>query len=238
VQFLQTAPLPVHPPLALLVSDHQNHQINRFFLISVISVDQWQGSCFSIFNLWQFSAIPGPPDRAAFAWAGVGFWQSLATLCLCPSAGDLTPHSVLLKTKVKPQFERPVKRLSMSFFSVFQGSNSRSISAAFFVFTVRSAEGYKPFQLPCSTRPYLGGRQPGATSFFCQRTCPLPAKGAHFFISYFIRLCQVPWDSSFQRKSHLSIVLPSDRDSGFQFGFFGAFGISGNFFPRPLRPLR
>jgi hypothetical protein len=39
-------------------------------------------------------------------------------------------------------------------------------------------------------------------------------------------------------KVPMRLGLRSDKDSGFQFGFFGTFGISGNFSPRPLRPLR
>jgi hypothetical protein len=69
-------------------------------------------------------------------------------LCLRPSARDPTPHSPLLKTNIKPQFEKPVKRLSMPFFSVFQRSNLAQFQPSFSVFTVRSAEGRKPFQVP------------------------------------------------------------------------------------------
>ena len=60
-----------------------------------------------------------------------------------PSATDPTPLEVLLKTKAQPQFERPVKRLSMPFFSVFLCSNPAQFQLSFSVFTVRSAEGYK-----------------------------------------------------------------------------------------------
>ncbi len=77
----------------------------------------------------------------------------LAALCLCPSARDPTPHSALLQTKAKVQFERPVKRLSKPLFSVFPGSNPAQFWPSFSVFTVRSAEGRKPFQLACSAHP-------------------------------------------------------------------------------------
>src|SRR6476646_4467135 len=60
-----------------------------------------------------------------------------------PSATDPTPHKVLLKTKAKVQFERPVKRLSTSFFYVFQQSNPTQFQPSFSVLTVRSAEGRK-----------------------------------------------------------------------------------------------
>src|SRR6478752_6211288 len=58
----------------------------------------------------------------------------LAALCLRLSATTPTPHSALLKTKAKVQFDRPVKRLSKRFFYVFQQSKSDSISALFFGF--------------------------------------------------------------------------------------------------------
>src|SRR5207344_3528891 len=48
---------------------------------------------------------------------------SAAALCLCPSATAPTPLEVLLKTKAQPQFERPVKRLSIPIFYVFKQSN-------------------------------------------------------------------------------------------------------------------
>jgi hypothetical protein len=46
-----------------------------------------------------------------------------------------------LKTKAEPQFDRPVKSLSTSLFSVFQGSNRGQFGPFFPVSTVRSAEG-------------------------------------------------------------------------------------------------
>jgi len=52
----------------------------------------------------------------------------------------------LLKTKIKPQFERPVQSLSTSLFPVFQGSNRGQFQPCFSVFTVRSAEGRKPLE--------------------------------------------------------------------------------------------
>jgi hypothetical protein len=66
-----------------------------------------------------------------------------APLCLRPSARDPTPHSALLKTKAKPEFDKTVTRLSMPFFPVFQGFNPAQFQPDFSVFTVRSAEGYK-----------------------------------------------------------------------------------------------
>jgi hypothetical protein len=56
-------------------------------------------------------------------------------------AAPPTPDRALLKTKVKVQFEKPVKRLSTPPFPVFQGSNQAQFQPVFFVFTVRSAEG-------------------------------------------------------------------------------------------------
>ena len=80
------------------------------------------------FRCRRFRAIPAIGARAM-------------VLCLCPSATTPTPHRALLKAKVKVQFERPFKRLSKSFFSVFQGSNPGQFQVTFSVFTVRSAEG-------------------------------------------------------------------------------------------------
>jgi hypothetical protein len=71
---------------------------------------------------------------------------------LCPSATDPTPLALLLKTKVKPKFDRAVTDRSKPFFSVFHVYNSSQFQLLFSSFTVRSAEGYKPFQLPCGTR--------------------------------------------------------------------------------------
>jgi hypothetical protein len=64
-----------------------------------------------------------------------------ATLCLCPSAIDPPPVSVLLKTKVKVPFDRPVTERSKRFSPVFRGSNRGQFQACFRVFSVRSAEG-------------------------------------------------------------------------------------------------
>jgi hypothetical protein len=92
-------------------------------------------------------------------WAGLVEQQSCcvsaATLCLCPSARNPTPLALLLKRKVKPQFERTVKRLSMPFFSLFLGSNPAQFQPSFSVFTVRSAEGYKSLKLRGANSPRL-----------------------------------------------------------------------------------
>jgi len=63
-------------------------------------------------------------------------------LCLRPSATDPTPHKVLLKTKVKPQFDRTVTGRSKALFYVFQQSNPAQFQPVFSVLTVRSAEGH------------------------------------------------------------------------------------------------
>jgi hypothetical protein len=77
----------------------------------------------------------------------------LATLCLRPSAKTPPPIALLLKTKAKVQFDRTVDRAVEAFFPVFQGSNPVQFQPSFSIFAVRSAEGYKSFQLPCSIRP-------------------------------------------------------------------------------------
>jgi hypothetical protein len=71
----------------------------------------------------------------------------LSTLCLCPSARTPPPISVLLKTKVKPQFDRTVDRTVEALFPAFQGFNQAQFQPCFLVFTVRSAEGYKAAML-------------------------------------------------------------------------------------------
>jgi hypothetical protein len=53
----------------------------------------------------------------------------------------------LLKTKVKPKFDRAVTDRSKPFFSVFHVSNSSQCQLLFSSFTVRSAEGYKFLKL-------------------------------------------------------------------------------------------
>jgi hypothetical protein len=72
----------------------------------------------------------------------------LATLCLRPSARDPTPLDVLLKTKVKPQFDSPVDRTVEAFFLAFQGFNQAQFQPCFLVFAVRSAEGRNGLELP------------------------------------------------------------------------------------------
>src|SRR6476661_4946346 len=69
------------------------------------------------------------------------------SLCLRPSARDPTPHSALLQTKAQPQFDRAVTERSKPFFRVFQRSNLAQFQPSFSVFTVRSAEGRKAFQV-------------------------------------------------------------------------------------------
>ena len=66
-------------------------------------------------------------------------------LCLRPSAIDPTPHSVLLKTKVKVPFERPIKRPIEAIFLRFSGLQSRSISALFFCFYCPVGRGLQSF---------------------------------------------------------------------------------------------
>jgi hypothetical protein len=83
-----------------------------------------------VFRSRAMSAITGDPG-------------DFAALCLRPSARDPTPHRALLKTKVKPQFDRAVDRTVEAFFYVFQGFNLIQFQPCFLVFTVRSAEGRK-----------------------------------------------------------------------------------------------
>src|SRR5438270_10864661 len=67
----------------------------------------------------------------------------LTTLCLRPSARTPPPHSTLLKTNIKPQFDRAVTERSKPFSCVFQGFNRGQFQPCFLVFTVRSAAGRK-----------------------------------------------------------------------------------------------
>jgi len=60
--------------------------------------------------------------------------------------------AVLLQTKAQPQFDRPVTDRSKAFSPVFQLSNLTQFQPDFFVLTVRSAEGRKPFRQTRSTR--------------------------------------------------------------------------------------
>jgi hypothetical protein len=53
-----------------------------------------------------------------------------------PSASDPTPHSVLLKTKAKVQFERTVDRLSKPFFCRFCQSNRCHFAGHFTLVTL------------------------------------------------------------------------------------------------------
>jgi hypothetical protein len=114
-------------------------------------------SCF-----WVFSVSPRLRGRCFFfgcgsaaLWLTVLFFRSramtaipamtaiFASLCLHPSASDPPPIAPLLKTKIKPQFDRAVDRTVEAFFSVFQGFNRGQFRRCFLVSTVRSAEGRK-----------------------------------------------------------------------------------------------
>jgi hypothetical protein len=66
---------------------------------------------------------------------------SFASLCLRTSARTPPPIEPLLKTKTKPQFERPVESLSTPFFLLFDLPIKGQFSAFFLVSGVRSAEG-------------------------------------------------------------------------------------------------
>jgi hypothetical protein len=57
-----------------------------------------------------------------------------AALCLRSSAGDPTPLILLLKAKVKPEFDSPVDRTVEAIFSRFSGLQFSSISGLFFGF--------------------------------------------------------------------------------------------------------
>ena len=100
----------------------------------------------------------------------------LTTFCLRPSACDPTPHSTLLKTKAKPQFERTVDRTVEGFFRVFQPSNRAQFQACFPVLTVRSAEGRKPETTPYATQAFASSQRLGASSFIVKDHSP----GTHF----------------------------------------------------------
>jgi hypothetical protein len=64
-------------------------------------------------------------------------------LCLRPSATTPPPITALLKTKIKPQFDRTVTERSKPFFRLFRRFNLAQFQPCFFVFAVRSAEGRK-----------------------------------------------------------------------------------------------
>jgi hypothetical protein len=111
-------------------------------------------------------SIPGFPitiiqvrRRSGFAFPisamtrDVGDIGDSMALCLRPSARYPPPLVPLLKTKIKVQFDRTVTERSKTFLPVFQGSNPARFQPCFSVFTVRSAEGRKPLQLPCSSQP-------------------------------------------------------------------------------------
>ena len=105
----------------------------------------------------------------------------LASLCLRPSARDPTPHSLLLKTKAKVQFDRAVTERSKLFFSVFQPSNLAQFQPFFPVSTVRSAEGRKcesraaQNRGPRQARCWLGGVEiRRATNCHRERAAKLP----------------------------------------------------------------
>ena len=110
-------------------------QFQPCFLVFAVRSAEGRNAQSLGFQFWQFRRF----------WQ---FWQSPVALCLCPSARTPPPISVLLKTKVKPQFDRAVTEQSKPFFPVFQGFNRGQFQSCFPVFTVRSAEGRNGLELP------------------------------------------------------------------------------------------
>lgn len=82
------------------------------------------------------------PERSRRGAAQPGVERSksakptFAALCLCPSAATPTPHSVLLKTKAKVQFDRAVTGRSKPFFYRFCQSNRYHFPGLFTVVTL------------------------------------------------------------------------------------------------------
>jgi hypothetical protein len=81
------------------------------------------------------SAIP--------AITAIGALRAPQPSACVPQPETPPPITPLLKTKIKPQFDRTVTERSKPFFTVFQGSNHGQFQPCFPVFTVRSAEGRK-----------------------------------------------------------------------------------------------
>jgi|SRR6478609_7703085 len=128
-------------------------------------------------------------------WQFWQFWQSPVALCLCPSARNPTPLTLLLKTKAKVQFERPVKRLSTTFFSRFSGRQFISISALFSRFYCSVGRGLQAFPITVWYSALASGQQLGASSFFFQRTRPFACKerASLYRILFAIVKCFLAW---------------------------------------------
>src|SRR5947209_5775519 len=95
-----------------------------------------------------------PPDHPIFT-----------ALCLCPSATDPTPLTLLLITKAQPKFDSSFDRPVEAFFCVFLRSNQVQFQPSFSVFTVRSAEG----------RNFQGAaRRINRRASNCHRSCRRP----------------------------------------------------------------
>src|ERR1044071_573949 len=94
-------------------------------------------------------------------------------------------------TPIRQDCQKAVEAIFLCFLRVQSGS----ISAFFFCFYCSIGRGLQAFP---NYRVVPGL----ASGFFCQRTLPLPAKGAYFFLSHFIRRCQVSFGA--EASKHLS----------------------------------
>ncbi|HZE23122.1 MAG TPA: hypothetical protein VE054_03945 [Blattabacteriaceae bacterium] len=91
------------------------------------------------------------------------------------------PLALLLKTKVKPQFERTVKSLSMPFFSVFLGANPAQLRLSF-SFYCSVGRGLQSFPITVWYPALASGQQLGASSFFLSKNSRF-ARKEHRLIS-------------------------------------------------------
>jgi hypothetical protein len=84
---------------------------------------------------------------------------TLPALCLRPTARPPPGIDDLLQTKGDSLFDRAVTERSNALFSVLQSLNPVPFQPFFLVPAVRSAEGRKPLQLPCTQRQPSANRQ-------------------------------------------------------------------------------
>jgi hypothetical protein len=100
----------------------------------------------------------GPVKRAEAGNGPVGVeWQPRLRQGSDPLPMSLSqkphPPGTLVENKGQTPIRKDCQKPVDALFLGFSGRQSGSIAAFFFCFTVRSAEGYKPFQLPHGIRP-------------------------------------------------------------------------------------
>jgi len=103
--------------------------------------------CVPSCPLWlEFLVFRSRRSRAISAITAIGALDRHSPLPASSARDPTPPYRPLLKTQAKVQFDRAVTERSKAIFPVFQGFSRGQFQPSFSAFTVRSAEGRKPFK--------------------------------------------------------------------------------------------